>query len=101
MYCPACCHEFDTSDVKEQKPMLIAPLVKCPNCEHWLRHDAKSGYFKIVALLLCLIASFGVYGLSPESNKLLSYSLFVGGFFVFLFSFKLTKLLLSPEPSQT
>ncbi|MBT8123554.1 MAG: hypothetical protein KJO81_01875 [Gammaproteobacteria bacterium] len=101
MNCPSCRHEFNGADIKEKKQKLIAPLFKCPNCESWLQQDAKSAYLKILGLVAWVIGSFGVYGYSPETNKFISYSMFIGGFVVFLVSFKFSKLLMANERSHT
>jgi hypothetical protein len=101
MNCPSCGHEFAAAELKQQRQKLISPVLKCPGCQNWLQQSATASYLKILALLAWVVGSFGVYGFSPETNKLISYSLFIGGFAVFVLSFKLTKLLLASEHSPS
>lgn len=89
MKCSSCNSEFSGAQIKEKKQGLVSPTVKCPECGTWLEKDKLSSSIQLVGIAVWLFGMLGAFEYI-SLNVTLSLSLFIVGFVVFLFSFKIS-----------
>lgn len=89
MKCSNCNSEFSRAQIKEKKQGLVSPTVKCPEYSTWLEKDKLSSTIQLVGIGAWLLGMLGNFEYILL-NITLSLSLFIAGFVVFLFSFKIS-----------